>query len=94
MNTVDALCADFDARIAGLKLLAGLLPKPTDRMRCMTEILHLRSQQLRVQVVPPPNQFSDAGCELRPKAPGLTPTVSPTAAVSAASVGVVGIHSR
>lgn len=85
---------DFDARISGLKILAALMVKPTDRMRCMSEILRLRSMQLAAECRPPPVQFSGAVCDLRPKAPGLTPPESPIAVFPDTSVGAVGNLSR
>lgn len=85
---------DFDARISGLKILAALMAKPTDRMHCMSEILRLRALQLRAECTPPPFQFSDAVCDLRPRVPAPLP-VSPTAdAFPGTSVGAVGNLSR
>lgn len=38
--------AEYEVAVGNLKLLAGLSKKPSDRMRCMSEILRLRSEQL------------------------------------------------
>lgn len=37
---------EFETRITGLKFLAGLSEKPSDRMACLSEVLRLRSLQL------------------------------------------------
>jgi hypothetical protein len=42
--------AEVEDRVSQLKLLAGLLPKPTDRLLCMAELLNVRSQQMQAHV--------------------------------------------
>lgn len=42
-----------EERIEGLKLLAALSKKPSDRMRCFTEVLAERSRQLAEIERPP-----------------------------------------
>lgn len=84
----------FEAHITDLKFLAALLPKQSDKLSCLNEVLRLRKMQLRAECRPPAFQFSDAGCYLRPQVPA-TPPASPTAdAFPGSSVGAVGNLSR
>lgn len=42
--------AEVEDRLSQLKLLAGLLPKPSDRARCLAELLNARSRQLAAHI--------------------------------------------
>jgi hypothetical protein len=44
------MTADIESRIASLKLLAALSPKPLDRLRCLEELLRVRGRQLQAQM--------------------------------------------
>lgn len=61
--------AEVEDRIAGLKILAAFSPKPLDRQRCLTEILTLRSLQLRATMRKPYSAESKAPMDGVPASP-------------------------
>jgi hypothetical protein len=42
--------AEVEDCVSQLKLLAALLPRPTDRLHCLAELLNVRSQQMQAHV--------------------------------------------
>ena len=68
--------AEIERKVADLKLLAGLSPKQSDRIRCCSEILRLRTIQY--------------SAELRSPVPPFGTTVTTTPSVVAAPLDGAG----
>lgn len=61
--------AEIEARIDGLKLLAGHMANPIDRLRCLREILRMRSAHLRAQMARSPSPEATGVLNTLPASP-------------------------